>query len=323
MMSRGLKNVAQTIKNSNNFLITSHINTEGDALGSQLAMADILKNMGKRYIIFDNDPVPASLEFLCGKKAVKTKLSGSDKFDVVLSVDCPVVARTGKVADCFKKAKRIINIDHHISNSGFGDSIWVEPKMSSCGEMLYYMYKHLKIPISRKAASYMYVAIATDTGFFKYENTTSGTHHIVSCLIKTGIKPLLISNQLNEKKSINALRLLSETLKTMEMHFNNKVALLYTSSAMLRRFNLNPDSTDGFVNYARSVDTSRIAIFLLERPDDMGRVHVSFRSKGDVDVNKVASLFKGGGHPNASGCLIKGGIKEARRMLLNKVKAFV
>lgn len=318
-----IKKVIGVLKKHDNFLITSHINLEGDSVGSQLAMANLLKRIGKNYFIFDNDPIPRSFKFLLDGENIKTALNKSDRFDVIIALDCPVIERTGKVAQYFKKAKAIINIDHHISNTNFGDIIWVEPRISSCGEMLYHLYKGFGVKIDKKAALSMYVAILTDTGGFAYENTNYITHRIVSELLKTGIRPLWVGKRLNESKTLNDLRLLNETLKTLKLYYNGQVAALYTSAKMLRRLKLKPASAENFVNYARSINTVKIAIFLLERSDKQGEVHVSFRSKGEVDVNKLASLFNGGGHPNASGCLIKGSIEKAKKIILPKVKEFL
>jgi phosphoesterase RecJ-like protein len=295
---------------------------EGDAVGSQLVMADILAKMGKRYLILHNDPMPKSFNFMAGKKKIKTDLDARDKFEAIIAVDCPVVERTGKVARYFKKAKAVINIDHHISNSNFGDVSWVDPEASSCGEMLYHLYKELGLKIDRAAALCMYVAIATDTGYFVYENTTSMTHRIVSELLKTGIKPLWVANQLNEKKTVNDLRLLTKTLKTLKMYLNGRVAMLHTSRAMFEKLKLDPESAEGFVNYARSIKSVDIAAFFMERPDKKGEVHVSFRSKGKVDVNKLAARLNGGGHPNASGCMIRGSIEHAKKLVLRKIKDY-
>jgi bifunctional oligoribonuclease and PAP phosphatase NrnA len=322
-MNKGLKEVTKALRKYNNFLITSHINMEGDAVGSQLAMADILKKLGKRYVIIHNDPIPDSFKFLLNSEKIKNALGGNDRFDVIVSVDCPVVERTGRVAKYFRKAKLVVNIDHHISNSGFGDVVWVEPDMSSCGEMLYYLYRELGLKIDKTAALYMYVAILTDTGSFVYDSTSFKTHKIASELIKAGIKPLWVTNQLNEKKSVNDMRLLTETLKTLELHCDGSIAVLYTSRKMLEALGVGAERTEGFVNYARSIKTVRIAIFLIERPDKPGEVHVSFRSKGDVDVNKLATLLNGGGHPNASGCMIKGSMGHAIKVVLAKAKSFL
>ncbi|MBI4335659.1 MAG: bifunctional oligoribonuclease/PAP phosphatase NrnA [Candidatus Omnitrophica bacterium] len=322
-MSKGLAAVIRTLKRYNNFLITSHINMEGDAVGSQLAMADILKKMGKAGVIVDNDPIPPQFNFLEGAGKAKTYLDSKYNPEAVIVVDCPVAERTGRVAGYFKKAKVVVNIDHHVSNTRFGDVIWVESGMSSGGEMLYHLYKALGLKIDKGAALNMYVAIATDTGNFTYENTTSRTHRIASALVRAGVKPLWVANHLNESKAASDLGLLRDALGTLETHFSNRVAVLHTSLGMLRKRNVGPSSAEGFVNYARSIKTVDVAVFLLERPDKPGEVHVSFRSKGRVNVNKLAALFGGGGHPNASGCVIRGGISHAKAIVLKKIKPFV
>lgn len=322
-MIKGIKNVIKAIRKHKTFIVTSHINMEGDAVGSQLAMADILKKMGKIRVILNSDPMPAQFLFLSGAEKARTRLKKERTFDAVIAVDCPAAERAGKVADYFKKAKTIINIDHHISNTRFGDVVWVEPGMSSAGEMIYHLYKALKIKIDKKAALNMYVAISTDTGYFTYENTTSDTYRIASELVKIGVKPLWVVNRLNESKAVGDLKLLRETLGTLEMHFNDRVALIYASLGMFKKYNLGPESAEGFVNYARSIKTADIAVFLLERPDKPAETHVSFRSKGKVDVNNLAKLFGGGGHPNAAGCRIKGGVEQAKKTVLGKIRQYL
>jgi phosphoesterase RecJ-like protein len=322
-MNKGLKSVIKAIKRHKSFLITSHINMEGDAVGSQLAMADILKKMGKKCVIMDNDPVPSQFAFLDGADRIKTGLDDKAAFDAVIAVDCPVAQRAGRVAAYFNKVKAVINIDHHISNTGFGDVVWVEPGMSSAGEMMYHLYRELRLKIDKKAALNMYVAMSTDTGSFTYENTTSDTHRIASELIKAGVRPLWVVNRLNESKSVNDLKLLCETLATLQMHFDGKVAMIYTSLGMFEKYGLAPESAEGFVNYARSIKTADIAVFLLERRDKPTEVHVSFRSKGRVNVNNLAKLLGGGGHPNASGCMIKGSIEQAKAIVLSTIRSWM
>jgi len=315
--------IASALKRHKRFLITSHVNLEGDSVGSQLAMADMLKRMGKRYVLINTDPVPKILKFMLQGEKFKRRLKAHDKFDAVMSVDCPVPRRTGRVASYFPKAKEIINIDHHVSNSYFGNVNWVDPLASSCGEMLYYLYKELGIKITKRSALFLYVAIATDTGFFTYENTTYKTHQIISELLKTGIKSLWISRKLNESKSFGNLKLLEESLGTLQLFSGGKIATMHASMKMLKKYGLDSDSTENFVNFARSVDSAKVAIFFLEKIESPGEVHVSFRSKGEVDVNKLATLFGGGGHPNASGCLIKGTVASAKGRILPRAKKFI
>jgi len=315
--------VADALRRHKSFLITSHINLEGDSVGSQIAMALLLKRLKKRYCIVDNDRVPKHLRFITAGEEISNDVTRTYEFEAFVALDCPVIERSGKVSAYARDAKTVFNIDHHVSNSLFGGVRWIEPRMSSCGEMMYRLYKEMGVPIDRKAARAMYVAILTDTGSFSYENTNAETHAIVSELLKSGIRPLTIGRQLNESKSIGELLLLRETLGTLRMHYQGRVATLYTSQAMLKRFRVGTAGTENFVNYARSIDTAKIAAFFFELPHGRNAIHVSFRSKGDVDVNEVAALFNGGGHPNASGCLIRGTLKYAQAIILSKLKVFI
>lgn len=323
MNLKKLNEVAAALKKHNNFLVTSHVNPEGDAIGSQVATALLLKKMGKKYVIVDSDATPKAYTFILEGEKIKTRLEVGDRFDAVVSVDCPSVARTGSIARYFGRAKAVINIDHHISNEKFGTVAWIEPQMSSAGEMLYHLYNKLNIRIDARSARAMYIAILTDTGHFAYESTTSQTHLVVSELLKSGIRPLDVSNRLNETKSINDLRLLCGTLSTLRLHSGGLIVTLYTSAKMLNRLRLKPESTENFVNYGRSINSAKVAAFFLERPDKPGEVHVSLRSKGEIDVNRIARVFKGGGHHNAAGCLIRGTIPQALKRVLREVKRVV
>lgn len=321
--TNGISAVARALKRYKSFLITAHINPEGDSIGSQLAMATLLRRLGKKYVIIDSDPVPKSLEFLLFRDHIRTRLPKQYRFDALIALDCPDIVRLGNVAVYAKRARALINIDHHISNTGFGDVRWVDPATSSCGEMLFYLFRKMGLKIDKRSALYMYVAIVTDTGSFVYENTNHTTHQVVSDLLKTGVQPLWVENRLNETKTVKDLALLMETLKTLQLHYGGRVVTLHTSAKMLEKVGLGAESTENFVNYGRSVKSAKIAVFLLERPHRPGEVHISFRSKGDVNVSNVASLFGGGGHRNAAGCLIKGSIKKARATILPKLKKFL
>ncbi|MEI8175970.1 MAG: bifunctional oligoribonuclease/PAP phosphatase NrnA [Candidatus Omnitrophota bacterium] len=318
-----IKAISKALRAHNDFLITSHINPEGDSIGSQIAMACLLRRLRKRYIIVDSDPVPASLRFILSGEKVAGQVRTNDRFKTIISVDCPLIKRTGTTEKYFPDAEFVINIDHHVSNARFGDAIWIEKDMSSCGEMLYHLYTGMGFKPDLKAALAMYVAIVTDTGRFSYDSTSALTHVVAADLIRCGVDPLAVGNQLNEKKSLADLKLLNDALETLEMHDDGRVAVMYTSRRQLRARGVGAESTDGFVNYARSVDSAQIAVFLLERPDKPGVVHVSFRSKGQVNVNHLAALFGGGGHPNAAGCRIDGGIPQVKKMILKQIGSFL
>jgi phosphoesterase RecJ-like protein len=238
----------------------------------------------------------------------------------VVVLDCPVTKRVGGARKFLNKDKPVINIDHHVSNENFGDINWVEPDTSSCGEMMYKLYRMLGLEIDEKAALYMYIAILTDTGSFAYESTSSETHMIAGDLISKGLKPHLIYQSIYEKKTVAELELLKDALSSLKVIEDGKIAYMHVSKEMLNKRGLDLDVTEGFINYARSVESARVAVIFLENPSKKNNIQISFRSKGDVNVNFLASLFGGGGHKNASGCVVEGPLKGVIKSVIDKVR---
>lgn len=313
--------VLQVLKNNKRFLITAHINLEGDSLGSQLAMKELLKGLGKEAFILDSDAVPEHYRFLPNACDVCTDLTKRIDFDAAIVVDCPTLRRTGKVGDIIKASKKpIVNIDHHISNEKFGDINWVDANASSAGEMVYQLFKACGVALSKEAALYLYIAILTDTGSFNYDNTSSVTHEIAGELLGYGLDPALVSERVYEHRSVSDLKLLGLALSTIEVNGSGEVAYLEITREMLKKTGAEIAKSEGFVNYPRSIDKVRVAILFKEDPKERDLINISFRSKGDIDVNKIASAFGGGGHVKASGCTIKGTIFDAKKKVLAKVE---
>ncbi|MFH1847675.1 MAG: bifunctional oligoribonuclease/PAP phosphatase NrnA [Candidatus Omnitrophota bacterium] len=316
--------VIRAFRRYRRFIVTSHVNMEGDSVGSQVAVAWMLRKMGKECVILHKQAPPEGLRFLIKKDKFRSAISGNKAFDAIVAVDCPVIQRMGISYKKLKKAvKCVINIDHHVSNAGFGDINWIAPETSSCGEMMFRLFRAAKMDFDVDAALAMYVAILTDTGSFGYEATTAATHTVVAQLIKKGVSPLNAKQRLDEAKSMGDIKLLISTLDSLRLHFGGKVATMHTSQKMLRRFRLPPEKTENFVNFARSIKTAEVALFFLEKPGPDREVHVSIRSKGKVNVNRLAGLFGGGGHRNAAGCVIKGSIPYARKLILSKAGKFL
>jgi len=314
-----IEKIAKAIKKSDNFLITSHINPEGDSLGSQLAMANLLKSLDKKFFILDHDKVPAHYRFLPGIKAVKEKIpAGMKKIDVALVLDCPNLRRTGRVKSAVKRAGSIVNIDHHVSNEKFGDINWVERDASSAGEMVYKLYKKLGCEITKETALCLYIAILTDTGSFNYSNTSSITHEIVSDLLGYGIIPSDVSRSIYESKSLKDLKLLGKVLAGLKVTAGGKIAYLSVSKRLFSETKTKPAACENFVNFARSVQGVTVAIFFREDMKKKNNFHVSFRSNTAADVNKIASFFGGGGHKSASGCTVSGSFEEVRKKVLKR-----
>lgn len=316
MSTRGVK---AAIKKFNKFLITSHINPEADAIGSQVAMASLLRKLGKSAVMLDDSPVPGVLQFIKGTEEISKEMPHDFDYQAVIILDSPDLMRIGRVNEYIKKDAVIINIDHHISNINFGKFNWVEPEFSSVGEMVYDLFKAFKVKIDLDDAIALYVAIMTDTGSFRYSNTSSKTHRIAAELVDIGVQPYEMHTKIYETSSIQDTNLLGESLQTMKLTEDGKIAWLWVTKEMLKKTKASLEGTEGIINFARSIDGVEIAI-LFRGTGTEDRVKVSFRSKGKVDVNKLAAAFNGGGHPTASGCTVFGKIEEVEKKVLEKAK---
>lgn len=313
--------IAKTIKKFNNFLIVSHINPEGDSLGSQLAMASLLKCLGKNCVIYNHDKAPDHYQFLPGIKLVRYKTPPKkENFDAAIILDCPNLSRTGRVKSLIKKVPYIINIDHHVSNENFGNSNWVEKNISSAGEMVFKLFKEMDCKITKEVALCLYISILTDTGSFNYSNTSSATHEIISELLGCGVEPYDVSKSVYGNKSVGDLKLLGKVLSELVVLANGKIAYMVVRKSLFRLTKTQPVSCENFVNFARSIHGVEVAAFFREDIKGKNMFHVSFRSTTKIDVNKIASSFGGGGHKSASGCTIRGNFSEVKKKVLGRIK---
>jgi len=315
-----IEKAIETIKKYDKFLIISHVGLEGDSIGSQMAFEKLLKGMQKTVTIVNGGLLPLQYNFMGIQNSISNDLDKEYDFDVVTVLDCPVVRRIGDAKKYLDSAKVVLNIDHHISNESFGDVNWVEPHVSSCGEMVYNLFKTLGAPLDKECAFYLYVAILTDTGSFAYENTASDTHMITADLLSKGLNPRIVHQALYENRSLSEIELLRDALSTLKVIHAGKIASMYVSRKMLNKHNLDLSVTEGFINYARSINDVKIAVIFLEDPLNNRRIQISFRSKGEVNVDRMAALFGGGGHKNASGCVMEGSLRWTMRKVLAKIR---
>lgn len=319
-----MKAVIEAIKNNKKFLITAHVNLEGDSLGSQLAMKELLIGMGKAAFILDNDPVPEHYRFLPKAGEVSNRLDKVGDFDAAVVLDCPTLKRTGKVKDIIgKSSKLVINIDHHISNEKFGGINWVDPHASSAGEMVYRLFKEAGVKLTKEVALSLYIAILTDTGSFNYDNTSRVTHEIAGELLGYGLDPALVSESVYERRSVEDIKLLGLVLATLKVNKEGTVAHLEVTKEMLEKTGADIAKSEGLINFARSIDKVKVAALFKEDLKDKNKINVGFRAKGNgdiIDVNKIAAIFGGGGHMKASGCIIMGSLEEAKSKVLAKIE---
>lgn len=316
--------ILKIIASHNRFLISGHIHPEGDSIGSQLALANLLRKMGKSVRIINADNVPKNLKFLPGQEKIETGLDCRKErieFDAAIVLDSPGLERIGKVRELIKNAY-IINIDHHVSNEQFGHINWTDHKASAAGEMVYGLYKSSNVPLDTQAALCLYVAIMTDTGSFRYSNTTPATHRIVAELLNFDINPAQIYESIYETRSFGTLKMMGEALEHLNRSRDGKIVWFKVTKKMIEKYKLPPESTESFIDVVRMIEGAEVAVFFRELENGAG-IKISLRSKRGIDVNKIAKTFGGGGHRLASGCIIGKKMETAEKLLVKEIKKAV
>lgn len=314
-----LDGIISEIQNSNSFLIVSHINPDGDAIGSGLGLAIGLRSIGKKVTIFNNDPVPDNMGFLPGSEEIINHIPEGAQFDAAVVVDCGTPKQLGEKFNSFKGHKKVLNIDHHVTNLNFADVVYMDPAACSTGVLIYRILKRLQIEITREIALSIYTTIIVDSGSFHYGNSNPEAFRIAGEMVDIGVEPWLVAQNLYESQPEGRIRLLSLALNTLSTHYGGKIGFIMVSSDMYKATGTSSEDTDGIVNYARSLKGVEVAIFVREISQD--KYKASIRSKGSIDVTKIAGIFDGGGHVNASGCLVKGSFSEVKQKLIGATEA--
>jgi len=316
---QGLKRVAEAIKKHKTFLITTHTSPEGDALGSELALYRLLKKIGKQAVIINQDPIPQEYYFLPERERIKLyKDAHPPHFDCLVVLDCSDLSRTGETHK-LNKDKPVINIDHHISNNGFGDFKWVWPQASSASEMVYLLYKEFGAGFDKESALFLYVGIMTDTGSFRYSNTSAFTHKVAEELMRFGLDPRKIYKFIYENVGFSDMRLLIRILDGISRSRDGRVCWVEIPAKLLRRNKVCFDLSEQILSFMRAIKDTQVAAIFKENLGVKDEVRFNLRSNGSVDVNKVARFFGGGGHKTASGCTVRGKIGDIRRKVIAKI----
>ncbi len=318
-----IQEVAAFIKSHKYFLISSHTNMEGDALGSQLGFYFLIRKMNKHACMIIEEKVPYGYEFLPALDRIRHFKGDlkNVKFDCFVALDCSDLKRTGEVSSLAEN-KPVLNIDHHISNSNFGQVNWVEPNFSSASEMVYRLYKEMGVGLDKDSALALYSGILTDTGSFRFSNTSSDTHFAAGDLLNYGIDVAAIYKNIYGSIPYSDLRLLTRILPTMKMVMGGKIVWFEVPKQVLKKQDgIFFDLSETLLTFARTLKGLEVAVLFRENFAAGREVRVNFRSQGRVDVNKIANFFGGGGHKNASGCTIKDmTLEKARRIVLKRIK---
>ena len=313
--------VALELRNNHRFLLATHANPDGDAIGSLGALALVLEGMGKQVVAYCQDQAPGFLRFLPYSDRIVHELPSSDRFEVAVVLDCGELERIGAAAQTVLRVQKIIHIDHHSSGNDFGTLNLVDPERSSTAEILYEVFQAIPVEVSREAAENLYTAILTDTGSFRFANTTPRALSIAGALVARGVEPDKVASAVYECMSPGRLRLLSLSLNTLTIRAEGRLAAIWVTQQMLVETGTAAADTDGFVNYPRSITSSEIAIFFRELED--GRVNVSLRSRGTQNVAEFARMHGGGGHQNAAAFRLQGSLPEVMSHVLAKAEGFL
>lgn len=296
-------------------LLLGHVHPDGDMLGTLFGLGLAMEGAGWRVTFAGPHPVPDVLDFLPGAERWQSWSRAPRPFDFVVLTDCPNDSRTeGLLASARAAAGQVANIDHHPDNRRYGTVNWIDPSAAATGEMIFELLQALGWPVTASVALNLFTAIHTDTGSFRYSNTTPRTFRTAAELTARGADPALVSDRLYQRRPKDALITLGELLRRVRVSDNGQVAWLTVPAGMTSESFM---AAEDLVTYPRSIEGVKVALLL--REESPGVVKASLRGKGEVPVNRIAHRFGGGGHENAAGCTLTGTLEEATATLLAAV----
>lgn len=318
--SHSLEEIVKIIKGENDFLVTTHINPDGDSLASILIFASIMRQLNKTHTLVLDDSIPKKYQFLPEIETIFTveKLGSDKSYKYVIVLDASNPDRIGAAMNYLHKPAQVINIDHHPGNTQFGSMNYVDADQSSTAELVYQLYKLFQLPLNLQVAELIYIGIVCDTGCFRYSNTNARSLEISAEMVRFGVIPSNIINQLQNRHSDHTLRALGRAFSRIEYDFGKQVVGMSLNQEDLREF--PSTDTEGFVNYLLMIQDTQVQYFIKEVAPNCHRV--SFRSRCNVDVNKLARQFQGGGHAKAAGCFIEGNLAEVRHRIVEQLSPY-
>jgi phosphoesterase RecJ-like protein len=314
-INKAVQEIRDAILQRQRFLLTSHARPDGDAIGSQLAMAYALKALGKSAQCVNKDAAPPQLRTFPGVTEIQLASTVDEPADAVIVMECGDLSRTGVLG--FEKYF-IINIDHHPGNSLYGAINWFDENACACGEMVFQVIDALNVPLTAEIATHVYIAILTDTGGFHYGNIAPRTFEICSRCADAGANPAAIARAIYDSSTLGSLRLIGGVLHNLELEAGGRLALAHVSLQLLKETGSTHEDGDGLINMPLTVKEIEAVVFFKEIEPAVYRI--SMRSKGEVDLNRVAKKFGGGGHKNAAGCSLRGAYAHVRAAVLDELE---
>jgi bifunctional oligoribonuclease and PAP phosphatase NrnA len=310
--------ISRLLREHNRFAILSHVRPDGDALGCQIALALSLQQLGKEVCVWNEDGMLEKYSFLpCAELLTKPPAAPED-VDVAIALDTAIQNRLGTAFGAVRSAKIWINIDHHLSNPGYGDLVYVDPTAPATGQIIFDLLQSQGFPFNREIAENLFAAISTDTGSFQYPKTSARTFEIAAHLVCTGINVGRLNQQLYENYPRRRIELLRELLHTMRFESDGRVASFGLSLKTAAALQALPEDNEGLIDHLRAIRGVIVAVFFEELSD--GKVRVSMRSKTEaIDVCVICQRFGGGGHTLAAGARVRGTLAEVEQKVLEEV----
>jgi phosphoesterase RecJ-like protein len=314
--------ILQSIKRAGRILVASHKDPDGDAVGSLLAMGLALIRLGKQTALYNASPIPAVYQFLPGVHRIQRHLEAPEAYDAALVLDCGDLSRVGESWPTVNRVPVVINIDHHISNTGFGQFQLIDGHACATAEIVTRLIRALDVPLDREMATCIYTGILTDTGSFRFSNTNSAAFAISREMTELGVDPYGVAQHVFGSYSLGRIKLLNLALNSIEISRNGRLSLMTVTRHMLAETHTQQEDVDGLINYARRIEAVRVAALIQEQangcdpPGGRTRFHVSLRSDGTVDVAALAGAFGGGGHHSAAGFQVEASLPDIKSSLL-------
>ncbi|MBW2565039.1 MAG: DHH family phosphoesterase [Deltaproteobacteria bacterium] len=305
-MDQIINQIINQLLSSNHVLLASHTNPDGDAVGSTIAMGLLLSTTDKKITLYNESLIPAVYRFLPRVEMIENSINTANDFDTAIILDCSNLQRIGTAASIINDIPSVINIDHHISNSNFGNFQLIDTSASSTAEIIYRLIKKMGVAIDKPIATSIYTGILTDTGSF--------------------LDPSDVARNVYGRYSLGRIKLLNLALDSIEIFHHGKLSIMTITQEMLSKTDTRAEDIDGLINYARRIENVKIAALIHEKQNGRhklkgsGQFHVSLRSDGTVDVAAIAASFGGGGHATAAGFEVQAGLAEIKSDIANLVQ---
>lgn len=310
--------ILEALREHQSICIVGHLRPDGDCIGSQVGLGLALQNQGKQVTVWNQDAIPQKYKFLNPTGLFQKPRSGQ-RFDAVIATDCASFERLGKAGECVGDRKILINIDHHVSNTRYGDINWVSPREASTGELIFRLLKVARWPITKPIADQLFTAVSTDTGSFQYPNTRPGTFHAGAELVARGADLAKICDEVYQSYPLSRARLLKHVYSTFRLTDNNRIAWFWLRKQDFTRTGAESDDTEGLIDHIRAIEPVVVACVFEEVEPELTRL--SLRSKSpQVNVSEICQQFGGGGHPAAAGARIAGTPLAVQRKVIAALK---